>query len=278
MIIYKLISPSGKIYIGQTKSDLDKRFVQHINSWKRWTTNKSKKGVCTKLFYGFDSYDPESWIKEIIYETNSKEELDTKEIYFIELFDSIQNGYNITKGGNGRKVDFLDEDHKQNISDSRKEYFDTEEGKEWKRIASKRNLGANNPMYGKQFSHSEETKNKMSQNSKGKNKGKIPWNKDKTGIYSEESLKKNSHSAKENHKKGIYSHIDRSLNMKGKSQSDYQKRRASETKSKSWELIDSENNIFVIKSLRKFCIERGFDPGNMSKNRVKGWKCRKLEE
>ena len=273
MIIYKLISPSGKIYIGQTKTNLDKRFNQHLTSWKKWTTNKSKKGVCTKLFYGFDSYNPESWTKEIIYETESKEDLDEKEIYFIELFDSIKNGYNITKGGNGRKVDFLDEDHKQNISDSRKEFFNTEEGKEWKRIASERNLGANNPMYGKQFSHSEETKNKMSENSKGKNKGKIPWNKGKTRIYSGESLKKMS-----SNRKG------KGLGVepwnKGKSgicsQTAYQKQRASEVKSKTWELIDPEGNVFVIKSLRKFCIQQGFDPGNMSRNQVKGWTCNKL--
>ena len=149
MIIYKLISPSGKIYIGQTSSNLELRFNQHINAWKKWSKNKTRKGFCTKLFYGFESYSPETWTKEIIYQTTLKEDLDEKESYFIKLYDSINNGYNITKGGNGRKVDFLDEDHKQNISNSRKEFFETEEGKQWKEKLSEKYSGKNNPMYGK---------------------------------------------------------------------------------------------------------------------------------
>jgi hypothetical protein len=58
--------------------------------------------------------------------------------------------------------------------------------------------GENHPMYGKK--HSEETKNKMSkprkntENMKGKNTGKIPWNKDKP--LSEEVKKKVSESLK----------------------------------------------------------------------------------
>jgi hypothetical protein len=32
----------------------------------------------------------------------------------------------------------------------------------------------------------------------------------------------------------------------------------------------------VIKNLRKFAIENGLDQGNMSRNKVKGWKCFKI--
>lgn len=273
MIIYKLISPSGKIYIGQTSSNLELRFNQHINAWKKWSKNKTKKGFCTKLFYGFESYSPETWTKEIIYQTTLKEDLDEKESYFIELYDSINTGYNITKGGNGRKVDFLDEDHKQNISMAKKQFFETEEGKDWKKIASERNLGKNNPMFGKTYNKTDEAKKFMSEKMKGKNVGKIPWNKGKS--LDDDYKKKIS-----DNRKG------KGLNVepwnKGKTglyhQSEYQKQRASEVKSKTWRLVNSDGDVFIIKSLRKFCLERGFDPGNMSKNQVKGWFCEKVNQ
>lgn len=270
MIIYKLTSPSEKIYIGQTSSNIELRFNQHINAWKKWSKNKSKKGFCTKLFYAFESHDPETWTKEIIYETPFKENLDKKEMYFIQLYDTINNGYNITKGGSGRKVEFLDEAHKQNISIAKKEFFETEEGKEWKKNASERNLGKNNPMYGKTYNKTDEAKKLMSEKMKGKNKGKTPWNKGTKGIYSEEQLQKMS-----DNRKGKGLGKDNSKNMKGKSQTDYQKQRASESKGKNWVIIDPEGNEFEIFSLNKFCKENALDQGNLSRGKHKGYKAYK---
>ena len=54
--------------------------------------------------------------------------------------------------------------------------------------------GSGNPMYGKTFDHTEETKQKISKGMKGKNSGKNPWNKGMTGYnrqpHTEESKQK----------------------------------------------------------------------------------------
>ena len=59
MIIYKLTSPSNKIYIGQTKTTLEERLHKHITLWKRLSKTKDYKKSCTKLYYAFDKYNPE---------------------------------------------------------------------------------------------------------------------------------------------------------------------------------------------------------------------------
>jgi len=93
--IYRLISPSGKSYIGLTSRKFRVRHNEHINSHKSHWVNRCKKLCCS-----FDKYPPETWTHEILYITDIKEEAEQKEIEFIEKFDSIKNGYNVLVGGN----------------------------------------------------------------------------------------------------------------------------------------------------------------------------------
>ena len=73
------------------------------------------------------------------------------------------------------------------MSESHKGFKPSEETK---KKHSERMKGKKNPMFGKK--RTEEEKNKMSENRKG-----IPsWNKDKTGVYSEESLRRMSEGRK----------------------------------------------------------------------------------
>lgn len=144
MIIYRFISPSGKSYIGQTKAAIEIRWNQHIQLWQRLSKKQKYKNFNVKLFNAFDKYPEEFWTKEILYKCSSKEEMNEKEIYFIREYDTYYNGYNSTKGGDGRIVDYLEEDHKKNISKARKEYFETQEGINWKTSLSK-NFKENNP-------------------------------------------------------------------------------------------------------------------------------------
>ena len=264
MFIYKLTSPSGNSYVGQTKHNIEKRWKQHVSSWQNWQKDKSRKGVSTKLYFAFDKYPPKDWTKEILCECSTKGELNEKEILYIAEFGH----YNMTKGGDGRAVDFLEEDHKENISKSRKEFFGTEEGKVWKEKLSEKFSGKNNPMYGKTYSKSEETKKLISEKMKGKNLGKEPWNKgkDKFESFSDESLKTLRYKAKENHKNGKYNHINRK-----------------ETSSKCWKIIDPNGNIYVEKGLKQFCEKVNINYSMMvqgakgNSNFPKGWYCEKIK-
>lgn len=267
-IIYKLTSPSGKIYIGQSKSPLELRFKQHLQAWNKWLTDPDRKR--SKLYHAFSKYDPDTWVKEVIFETDS-EYVDHFEQYFIEYYDAIDSGYNILKGGQGFRKDNLEEVHKENISKSRKEFFETDEGQEWKEKLSEMYSGENNPNYGKRYSHTEETKRKMSENSQGKNKGKEPWNKGEHTM-SEENKKALSDAVKQNHKNGKYDYDKMAETRKGFKQSDHQKEKARNTFSKDWVVIDPDGNTYEITNLRQFCMERGLDPGNIQRGGSKKWK------
>ena len=87
-IIYKLTSPSGKIYIGQTTRTLEARYREHCCGYEKSIISSAIKK------YGSDNI-----IREIIYECNNNE-LDENEIKYIKHYSSLEpNGYNIKTGG-----------------------------------------------------------------------------------------------------------------------------------------------------------------------------------
>ena len=147
--IYKITSPSGRIYIGQS-IDINRRWVSY------------KKLNCKKqilLFNSLKKYGYENHVFEIVCECN-KEELDYLEKHYIELFDCFDtdNGLNLKSGGEkplmsdsikkkisdankGRK---FTEEHKTKLSKSHKGYIHTKEQKEkigLKSLGNKHNLG-----------------------------------------------------------------------------------------------------------------------------------------
>ena len=106
--IYKLTNISnGKNYIGQTRSHRLNhkkyrpfgylgRFKDHISE-----ANSNKKNCSRYLNYALRKYGPESFVCEKI-EDCRVEELDSKEIEYIQMYDSkYPNGYNLTCGGKG---------------------------------------------------------------------------------------------------------------------------------------------------------------------------------
>lgn len=89
MVIYKAIFPNGKIYIGKAKNfEVRKRGHKY---------NKSN----TKMGRAIRKYGVESITWTILFETNDMNLLNKKEIDFIKLYNSIENGYNISTGGDG---------------------------------------------------------------------------------------------------------------------------------------------------------------------------------
>jgi group I intron endonuclease len=88
-IIYKISSPSGKVYVGQTVRSFEKRVAEH----------KSKFSGCTLLKKAINKYGDEMNY-EIIEGGIPQEHLDEKENYWINHFNSLApSGYNLMTGG-----------------------------------------------------------------------------------------------------------------------------------------------------------------------------------
>jgi len=94
MIIYKALFENGKVYIGKTKNDLKKRIYQHI-----YNSKKDTKGI--KFHKAIKKYGEDNIVWSIIHECSNEDELNLMEIKYIKEYNSIENGYNITNGGDG---------------------------------------------------------------------------------------------------------------------------------------------------------------------------------
>lgn len=95
--IYKITNLiNKKVYIGQTRYSIAKRWSNHLNSYKHLDL------YSYPLYFAMNKYGVENFrIEEI--EKCKESELNDKEIYWIDFFDSYNNGYNATKGGDGYK-------------------------------------------------------------------------------------------------------------------------------------------------------------------------------
>ena len=133
--IYMWTSPSGKSYIGQSV-DLQKRKGAFLRFGDRYGGEKIN---CARKKYNHKSL----WNYKVL-EYCGIDKLDERERYYIELYDTINNGYNCESGGNENKI--VSDESKQKMSEAMK--------------------GENKPMYGKH--HTEEHKSKMSEAMKGR--------------------------------------------------------------------------------------------------------------
>ncbi len=98
--IYKITNDvNQKIYVGKTESSIEKRFQEHCKDAFKERSEKRP------LYTAMRKYGIEHFHIELLEETNQPEE---QEIYWIELLRSFKQGYNATKGGDGRP--YLDYD------------------------------------------------------------------------------------------------------------------------------------------------------------------------
>ena len=186
-------------YVGKTVRNLNERHKQHLHS----TLNERAEDYDVVLHKAFRKYGLENFSLEIVYEYNEESDdieeinniLSLKETYYISYYNTYEDGYNMTLGGEGViGVEWTDE-MKKNKSDFMKKYW-TDEMKQKK---SEQMKGKNNPNYGNKWSdeqrknasekfkekykgennpfygnhHSEETKQKISESKKGRK----AWNK-----------------------------------------------------------------------------------------------------
>ena len=92
-IIYKISSPSGKVYVGQTVRSFKKRMQEH----------RQETSCCTFIKRAIDKYGDEMNY-EIVEENVPQEQLDEREIYWIKELNSLApDGYNLTTGGQSSK-------------------------------------------------------------------------------------------------------------------------------------------------------------------------------
>lgn len=139
---------NGKIYVGQTKHP-QKRKNEHLKS--------AKEGSEGKLYYAIRKHGEENFLFEVV-EDCEDEITNQREEFWITHFDSFENGYNSTTGGDHYK---LSDEAKKKIGIAGRRPM-SEEQKQKLREA---NTGKRRPP------PSEETLRKRSESMKGKNAG-----------------------------------------------------------------------------------------------------------
>lgn len=88
--IYKITNTvNGKCYIGQSR-DIEARWQKHLSAYK--------SSPDWELYRAFKKYGISKFTFEIVEECQINE-LNEREIYWIAQYDSFNNGYNMTLGG-----------------------------------------------------------------------------------------------------------------------------------------------------------------------------------
>ena len=100
--IYKITNQINKlVYIGQTTYEPYYRWQRHISD--AYGPNIDRKYAIHKAIY---EYGYQNFNFEVLEECNEKI-INERERYWIEYYDSYNNGYNLTRGGAGKlKIDY----------------------------------------------------------------------------------------------------------------------------------------------------------------------------
>lgn len=155
--IYKIISPSSRIYIGQSV-DIDRRWKDHIRCTKSQP----------KLYNSIRKYGLENHIFEIIEECEM-ELLNDREAYWQDYYNSIKKGLNCIRTRSSDKSGYMCEESKLKISNSRKNHPDINFRKRGIPLSEKHKEAIGNSNRGRK--RSEESRLKMSIGRKSKCKG-----------------------------------------------------------------------------------------------------------
>lgn len=211
---------NGHDYIGYTSLDLEKRFKLHVSS-----KTKSMPIVDAIKKYGSKNFNI-----TLLCDFDTKNEATSQEI---KLIEELKPYYNIHPGGTGGPMCGV-----MNGMFGRKH---TDEWKENKRLSTS---GEKNPMYKR--NHSIETKKILSE----MKLGNTPWNKGRTGVYTQETLDKMSKPKTEQHKNKI---------------------------KKEYSFISPDGKSVHVIGLTEFCLKNNLNIGAMSdvwngkRKKHKGW-------
>ena len=119
-VIYKIVFPNGKHYIGMTIRSIEQRTKEHRNAAKRGDTQ------C--VYNAIRKYNMVDTLELTEIDTaDSFDELCELEIHYIEEYKSFymdeNKSYNMTRGGEGGGGYVFTEDDKQRMSENMKRYF-----------------------------------------------------------------------------------------------------------------------------------------------------------
>ena len=161
--IYKITNIiNNKIYVGQTTKTIDERFYHHCKRTGKWIS---------AIDSAIKKYGEENFILELLDTADTHEELNKKEIYWIEKLDSTTsgNGYNISKGGGQPAPTSQSTEANEKRSKSLKEAYATGRKKR-SMLGKKHTPEARAKISRSQLGthQSEETKRKISEAQKGK--------------------------------------------------------------------------------------------------------------
>lgn len=88
-------SINDKVYIGKTVKSIEERYKEHIHDSKKRRMEKRP------LYSAMNKYGIENFHVNLVEEVELNE-LENREQYWIKYFKSYHNGYNATKGGDGK--------------------------------------------------------------------------------------------------------------------------------------------------------------------------------
>ena len=94
---------NSKVYIGQTIQDVAERFRQHLKP------SVIKQRGTYKIYNAIKKYGKENFYYEILEGNIDSNLLNDREMYYIELFDSYENGYNSTRGGDSKVISSIED-------------------------------------------------------------------------------------------------------------------------------------------------------------------------
>ena len=102
---------NDKVYIGQTTMTVRERFTCHMKP------SNTKKKTSYKIYNAINKYGSDKFYVETLENNIDLSKINDVEISYIDKFDSYYNGYNSTKGGDGRIISVIeDEDRVLNMA------------------------------------------------------------------------------------------------------------------------------------------------------------------
>src|SRR5208283_474100 len=159
MIIYKITnSINNKAYVGQSQTSLEERWNHHKSDAKRI-------GFNTHFYKAIRKYGTDCWKFDILEEIDDIELLNEAEKKWIEYYDTFNNGYNSTNGGENGYI--FSEETKEKMRQSKLGKKMTDEAKLNMSLSMKKRYedGWVHPMLNNK--HSEETKKHWAKIRKG---------------------------------------------------------------------------------------------------------------